>query len=150
MAATRDEIERFLRASEDEGALVHALYTTAIFTGARQGELAALEWADVDFERRLITIQRSFEGPTKAEDVRHAPIVDALLPVLREWWLRCPCPLLFPNAAGRMHKPSARTFQETLQRVLTRAAFPSITRSGKTRPYVRFHDPAYVRQSHPS
>ncbi len=145
---TRDEIDRFLRAGADEGPLVHVLYATAIYTGARQGELAALEWCDVDFERRLITIQRSFEGPTKAEDVRHAPIVDALLPLLREWRLRSPGRLLFPNREGRMHLPSSRVFQETLQRVLARAGFARITRGSKSRPYVRFHDLRHTFASH--
>jgi integrase len=37
------------------------------YTGMRAGELAALEWPDIDFERRLITVQRSFDGPTKSD-----------------------------------------------------------------------------------
>jgi integrase len=36
-----------------------ALYAVAVWLGPRQGELAALKWADVDPERRLIAIRNS-------------------------------------------------------------------------------------------
>lgn len=134
------EIRRFLGAAEDEGQMIHALYASAVLTGAREGELAALTWGDVDFERRLITIQRSFEGPTKAEDVRYVPILDELLPILRAWRLRNPNGLLFPNQRGTMHTESARVFQEVLQRVLARGGFAKIQRKGKQRGYITFHD----------
>jgi integrase len=54
----------------------------------RAGELAALEWPDIDFERRLITVQRSFDGPTKSDRVRYVPILTPLLSILREWLSR--------------------------------------------------------------
>lgn len=145
---SRDEIERFLRAGATEGPLVHALYATAVYTGLREGELATLQWDDIDFERRLITVQRSFEGPTKAEDVRYVPIMDILLPVLRAWRLRCPGSLLFPNRDGGMHQESARIFQEVLHRVLDAAGFPKITRKGKHRRYIVFHDLRHTFASH--
>jgi len=50
---------------------VFVFYATAIYTGLRAGEIAALEWSDVDFERRLVTVQRSFDGPTKSDRVRY-------------------------------------------------------------------------------
>jgi integrase len=87
---TGEELRRFLLAAEQEGELVHACYSTAAFTGLREGEIAALTWDDVNFETRLITVQRSFSGPTKAGDVRYVPILDVLLPLLRRWRLRCP------------------------------------------------------------
>lgn len=129
-----------MNAAEPEGPMTYALIATAIYTGARAGELAGLRWDDVDFNRRLITIQRSFEGPTKADDVRHVPIVDALLPILREWRLRNPLKWVFPNEWGRMIGPSSRVFQESFHRILTRAGFPKVERNGRSRPYLRFHD----------
>lgn len=129
---TDDEIARVLRsAKEEEDDLVYVVYAMAIYTGMRAGELAALLEADVDFERRLITVQRSFEGPTKAEDVRYAPILDALLPILREWRLRHPGCLVFTNRDGRVLLPSALVFQEVLHRVLDHAG--SRTLSGAER-----------------
>jgi integrase len=133
------EIERLLRSARAEDEMTHVLYATAVFTGLRKGELAALRWSDVDFERRLIAVQRSFDGPTKAGDVRHVPILDALLPTLRSWRLRCPGDLLFPNEANGMREPASRIFQETLHRVLTHAKFEKVERNGKKRPYITFH-----------
>jgi integrase len=135
-----DEVRRFLVAARDEGENVFAFYAVAIYTGMRAGELAALEWPDVDLERRLIAVQRSFDGPTKSDRVRYVPILDPLLPLLREWRLRHPGRLVFTNVAGTMYGPSARIFQEVLHRVLDAAKFRKVQRSGKERPYVRFHD----------
>jgi integrase len=60
------ELRRFLVAARPEGELVYALYATAALTGLRAGELAALRWENIDFEKRLITVQGSFGGPTKS------------------------------------------------------------------------------------
>jgi integrase len=37
------------------------LYTAAIFTGMRMGELYGLRWAHVDLGRGLITVRRSYD-----------------------------------------------------------------------------------------
>jgi len=37
---------------------VHALFVIAFFLGLRQGEMFALEWSDVDWERRTLRIER--------------------------------------------------------------------------------------------
>jgi integrase len=106
---TDEEVRRFLRAAAEEGEMVEMLNKTAFYTGARAGELAGLEWPDIDFETRLITIQRSFDGPTKSDEVRHVPILDVLLPDLKRWKLRHPGRLVFTNRDGstgtmlRMH-----------------------------------------------
>lgn len=145
---TRDEIRRFLVAAEGEGEHVLVLYTTAAYTGMRAGELAGLRWDDVNFETRLIAVQRSFEGPTKAGDVRYVPILDVLLPVLRRWRLKCPGQLVFPNERGSMHQESARVFQEIFHRVLDEAQFPKVEKNGKTRRYIVFHDLRHTFASH--
>jgi len=145
---TDEEIRTFLVAASDEDAKVFAFYATAIYTGMRAGELAGLHWGDVSFERRLITVQRSFSGPTKAEDVRYVPILDPLLPVLRERRLATSNRLVFPNDAGEMFDQSARVFQEGFHRVLKRAGFPMIERDRKVRRYIRFHDLRHTFASH--
>jgi integrase len=145
---TDEEVGRFLLAARDEDELVHILYASAVYTGMREGELAALRWDDVDLEKRLITVQRSFEGPTKAGDVRYVPILDPLLPVLRAWRLRCGGRLLFPNRDGRMYGKSGRVFQEVLRRVLARGAFAMAERKGKVRGYIVFHDLRHTFASH--
>jgi integrase len=120
--------------------MVYVLYLTAISTGLRAGELAGLQWADVDFGTRLITVQRSFEQPTKSDDVRYVPILDSLLPELRRWRLEQPGRLVFTNQNGTMLGKCARAYQEVLRRVLDRANFPRIQRGGKERRYIHFHD----------
>ncbi len=145
---SEEEIRRMLAAALVDGELVQVLYATAIWTGARAGELAGLHWSDVDLEARLITIQRSFDGPTKADDVRYVPILDPLLALLRRWRLKCPGRLVFPNEVGDMHQRSARVFQETLHRVLARAQFEKVERQGKLRACIRFHDLRHTFASH--
>jgi integrase len=68
--------ERFLAAVV--GHRDEALYTLAIHFGPRQGELLALSWDDVNFERRTLTIVhtlhwvkgRPYLGPTKSKTSR--------------------------------------------------------------------------------
>ncbi|MGO8998687.1 MAG: tyrosine-type recombinase/integrase [Polyangiaceae bacterium] len=135
-----EEIGRLLRAARLEGEHVFVLYATAVYTGMRAGELAGLEWADVAFDRRLIMVQRSFEGLTKSGHARPVPILDALLPILREWKMRNPGRLVFTNRDGGMLGKSARPFQEVLHRVLARAGFPSEAKpNGRERRYITFH-----------
>lgn len=145
---TDDEVARFLRAAMDEGPSVHALYAAAIFTGMRAGELAGLRWSDVDLDRRLITAQRSYDGPTKAGYIRRIPILDALLPTLRAWRLRNSNERVFPNQAGEQQHPSARVFQEVFQRVLRAAGFQDVERRGKKRPPLTFHSLRHTFASH--
>jgi integrase len=145
---TKEELSRFLIAALEEGELVAAMYATAVYTGLRAGELAGLRWDCVSFEQRLITVQFSFEGPTKSEDVRYVPILDPLLPVLKQWRLRCPGQLVFPNQWGSMQCESARIFQEIFHRVLDAAKFPVREVHGKTRRYIVFHDLRHTFASH--
>ncbi|MCB9478065.1 MAG: site-specific integrase [Deltaproteobacteria bacterium] len=125
-----NQIRAFLESAKDHGEGPHAFYATAIFTGMRAGELFGLRWADVDLERRLITVRRSFDKPTKSGHVRHVPILDVLYPVLRSWRLQNANDLVFPNAAGNMHTPSPRLVKET---------FPATLKTAKLPP-MRFHD----------
>jgi integrase len=47
----------FLAASESHR--LHALFVMAIGSGLRQGELLGLQWQDVDFEKKTVTVARS-------------------------------------------------------------------------------------------
>jgi integrase len=145
---TREEINRFLNAAKNEGDLCFVMYAFALFTGMREGEIAATTWEDIDFERRLITVQRSFNGPTKADDVRYVPILDSLLPILLEWKLKSSGTLVFQNQNGTMFGESARIFQEVLKRVLKAGGFPQGSRGGKPSGYITFHDLRHTFASH--
>jgi integrase len=54
-----DQLAAFLREAEKDR--LHALYVLAVDTGARPGELFALTWPDIDFDRRMVRINKSLE-----------------------------------------------------------------------------------------
>ncbi len=136
---TKEELHQFLAAAHADGADAHALYATAVFTGLRVGELAGLKWVDVDFARRVINVQRSYDGPTKSNQVRRVPIVDELLPILTAWRQVSGGELVFPNRDGNMLRECGRIFAERFHRVLDAAGFQR-PKSGRAVHAFRFHD----------
>jgi integrase len=56
-ALSADEARRLLEAAG--GDRLEALYTLAIHTGMRQGELLALRWQDVDMENAVVSVRRT-------------------------------------------------------------------------------------------
>ena len=133
-----DEIRRLLTAAKEEGEEVFIFYAIAIYTGMRAGEIAGLLWEMVNFANRIITVQRSYENPTKSGKVRYIPILDPLLPILKEWRLKNQNRLVCPNNVGEMHDPSARIFQEIYHRCLGKAELG----------HLRFHDLRHTFASH--
>ncbi|MFZ5481174.1 MAG: tyrosine-type recombinase/integrase [Myxococcota bacterium] len=151
---TTEEIRKLLVAAQDEDAGVMELYAAAVYTGMRAGELLGLRWEDVNFDEkvRLITVKRSYDKPTKTGSIRHVPILDPLLPVLRAWKLRCGShDLVFPNPSGTMRQPSARVLQETFQACLVRAKLVEAVEPVKGRrreSAITFHDLRHTFASH--
>ncbi len=87
------EIVRFLQFFEKFESKPRAYWATvlALYTGMRRGELVALRWDRVDFESRLITVDRAYcrilkvdKSYTKSGKIRYVPISNNLLKVLRE------------------------------------------------------------------
>ena len=115
-----DEISAMLGATKP--GLYRTFFMTAAVTGAREGELFALPWSDVEMtktgEGSSISIRRTvswarlkdeeirpryFPPKTKAGK-RKVPIPAELLTALRAWKLQCPPTpddLVFPAADGR-------------------------------------------------
>jgi integrase len=61
----QDELARLLAEAERVSSALHLFLLLAATTGQRRGELLALRWGDVDFERANLKIQRSLtEGPS--------------------------------------------------------------------------------------
>lgn len=90
-ALSPEERERLLAAARDHRD--YALIYTALYTGLRRGELLALRWKDVDFERGLLAVtsnrqyskERGFyEGTPKGRKTRLVPVPETVLSLLRE------------------------------------------------------------------
>lgn len=66
------------------------IWTTALLTGMRSGELYALLWSDVDWENKQLSVTKSYNcrkkliKSTKSGDWRTVPISQELMTVLKE------------------------------------------------------------------
>ncbi|MGB5812841.1 MAG: site-specific integrase, partial [Polyangiales bacterium] len=133
---------RMIRVEDPHSEVPYVLYTAALMTGLRAGELAGLRWSDIDFDRRTIHVRRSYTGPTKTRSSRRfVPIVNAFLPVLKQWQRRCPkseLALLFPNRANQTRDKHDRIFRETLHHVLDLAGFDRPTHARRAH-IISFH-----------
>ena len=80
-----EEVWALVRAAGDEQDA--AIYLTAAFTGMRMGELLALHWRDVDFERSLVRVRASYAGGAlttpKSGKVRTVPLAPNVAVALR-------------------------------------------------------------------
>lgn len=126
---TAHEMRRLIEAArgEDYPGLPE-FYATALYTGLRAGELCGLRWPDVDLTGALITVQRSFQNPTKNNRVRRVPISTPLEAMLRAYQGNClSTEIVFPNLRGNPHQPSARVMDEVFKRCLERAEVPRMT-----------------------
>ena len=72
---------------------LEALYTTMVFTGLRIGEALALEWTDINFEKRMIKVTKQYDHKRKEirppkndsqREVRLSPKVVEILKRLNE------------------------------------------------------------------
>lgn len=93
-AFSNEEIAEILKMAQLEPIHIHAVIATAIYTGARRGEIAGLKWDDVDFEKRTMYIRRSvvklvgqepeIKLPKTISSIRQMAIPQALCDVLQE------------------------------------------------------------------
>ena len=57
-----------------------------IFTGLRKGEIAHLEWSDIDFDNRVLHVQPKSDWTPKGGDARTIPLNNHALAALRQAW----------------------------------------------------------------
>jgi integrase len=146
---TEGQIAQFLSAAKYHSPQLYMLYKTAVYTGLRAGELAGLHWADVDLDKRLITVRRSHDKPTKNGRIRYVYINDVLLPDLSAWADQASGPIVFPTKKGTQHQKSARVFQEYLHQTLKRAQLAPVPDTfGQMKPFITFHDLRHTFASH--
>ncbi len=90
---TNGEAQRLLDEGRACGHRFYPVWTLALMTGMRSGELFALKWQNVDLENRSIHVVEQWTnkggfGPTKTRRVRVIPIHEALLVFLKELKLK--------------------------------------------------------------
>lgn len=93
-AFSNEEIAEILRMAQLEPIHIHAVIATAIYTGARRGEITGLKWEDIDFENRTMYIRRSvvklvgqeaeIKLPKTISSIRQMAIPQALCDILQE------------------------------------------------------------------
>ena len=116
----------------------------AAVTGMRASELIGLKWSDIDFERRLLFIRRTyyrgnFGLPKNATSERIIPLSAGLLTALsmhQQSVTRGSMDLIFPNAVGKPYEPNnllKRVLHPILNSLgLTRTGWRSFRRSVAT------------------
>lgn len=78
---TLEEFETFSDYAKRNYTTLYPLYMTYMYTGAREKELYALQWDDIDFNRKLIMIRRK-DGFIPKTDERDLPLHDKLAEIL--------------------------------------------------------------------
>lgn len=89
---------------------------TALWTGMRKGELCGLLKTDVDLDRRVITVARSYDhATTKGHRTDELPIADPLLPYLTHAIENSTSAWVFPAPSGgmRSHKSAPQKILKT-------------------------------------
>ena len=98
------------------------LFTVAVWTGMRKGELLGLRKADLDFEQRTILVARSYERETtKGGHADIIPMAEPIVAVLRRAVAQSPSELVFPDDKGNMRKSSNAKLEVVLRRALVQA-----------------------------
>ena len=132
---TPEQIRNFLDVVTDQK--YHTLFLTAIMTGARQGEILGLKWSDVDFSKKQVSINRTFNmgrffTPKTKGSIRQIDLAPMAVKALVEWKLASGGKdngLIFPNDVGEPMNYS-NMVQRHYRKALQDAGIPQI----------RFHD----------
>lgn len=140
-----EETKRFLAAAED-GKQYHALYVLGVTTGARFGELTALQWRDLNLSHRTIRIERTllrngaFQTPKTRGSIRTVRLTVRACEALRwhrERQIAAGIPvegdaLVLTNGAGNpIH--SSNFVRRSFKPLLRRAGLPDTTWHAATR-----------------
>lgn len=90
-----EETMNLLKAIENEPIRYKTMVFIAIYTGMRRGEILALEWSDIDFERKLISVNKSVvyvsgkgrieKGTKTVRSQRIIAMTDTLIEILKKY-----------------------------------------------------------------
>ena len=118
------------------------LFALAVYTVARAGELAALDWSDVDLEHGTLHIHRAFNfkrasvKPTKTGTARRIPVEPGVVTLLKALCIES------KGKGAVVRLPSLGTLSNRLRFYLRRAGVTraDLFASDATRKAVTFHD----------
>ncbi len=102
-----EEIRAFLKNIGDQK--YKTLFTLAVMSGMRQGEILGLKWADIDWFNNQVLVNRTFNHgkfyePKSNTSRRSIDIGSTVMAEIRKWRLACPpneLGLVFPNENGK-------------------------------------------------
>jgi integrase len=106
---TPEQITSLLDAETDqEYRMIRMIFTLAVFSGARQGEILGLRWMDMDWINKQVHIDRTFNNGTlyntkTKTSSRRIDLGPMVLTELKKWKLVCPkseLGLMFPDSKG--------------------------------------------------
>ena len=89
---TKQEFQTFIEVMKDRPAS-YTVFMTMYYTGIREGELLALTPSDIDFEKKTLTVNKSYQRlgrediittPKTPKSIRTIPIPDGLCTCLQE------------------------------------------------------------------
>jgi len=116
---TRREVQLLKDAiNESENTQLKHIVVVLLFTGCRKRELLDAKWEHIDIERRLWRIPTSKSGK-----LRHVPLSDTVIDILKQVPRFEGCPYVLPNP--QTHKPF-NTIYYSWNTARTRAAMPDL------------------------
>lgn len=128
-----DDLKKFLAIDTTNDTKGNALKFSAL-TGLRRGELLALKWSDIDFNKKILHISRSITrtekgwitSKTKTEESnRTIPLSDKAIEILvAQKKLTGSRLIIFSNLNGRVFDPNA--FYKSLDSLLENANLPKV------------------------
>ena len=129
------QLKAHLSANPSHTALGIAL---AMHTGIRIGELCALQWEDIDLEKRILTVRKTMQriqtpngekrtklvitAPKSSKSIREIPIPACMMPMLREYAGKAEEYVL----SGSMKPVEPRTMQYRFAKILSDTGLPSV------------------------
>jgi integrase len=135
------EHEEFMALREELPEHLRAPLTFAYYTGCRRGEILALEWPQVDLDRRVVRLNA---GETKSGEGRLLPLVSELFHVLSiqretrdQGWPKCPWVFF---RYGKRIKDFRGAWEEASKRAATREKSPVPSLWAGKKPTKLFHD----------
>jgi hypothetical protein len=105
----------FAAVRQIQNPVIAAYLQTALLTGARREEVAGLQWEDVDFQWKAMTIKDKVEGERTIPLTPYVAALLAALPRRNEWVFSSPT-----AASGRLQEPRIMH-----NKALTAAGLPS-------------------------